>query len=429
MDKNQILRGIWFIFLSYKVMTDYTREEIGSMSIEDIASKASSIEEAQWMLKQYMWPLIEQMMQWEMESHLGYKKHDISWNNSWNSRNGSYKKKILTSSWHTEIEVPRDRDGSFNPKVIPKHSTRTSEMETKIINMYGLWLTTADIKKHILDIYGANISKDMVSSITDKVIPLVREWQQKPLEAFYPIIYLDAVHFKIRDNHKIENKWVYVVLGINQQGRKEVLWLYVGENESASFWQSVVNDISNRWVQDICIACIDGLAGFGKAIKVIYPDIEVQRCVIHQIRYSMTYVNSEDSKIFMSDLKAIYQAKNLESAAENLGKLEEKWWEKYPISVRSWKNNWEELSSYFVYSHHLRRIIYTTNTVESYNRQLRKVTKNRSVFPTVTSLEKLLYLATKNIEEKWSQPIHHWGQILWQFDAFFPNKVEKYLKK
>jgi len=409
-------------------MSKYTNEEIGLMSIEDIARKAKSIEEAHSMLKQYMWPIIEKMMEAEMEEHLWYAKYSKTWNNSWNSRNGTYKKKILTSTGQEEINVPRDRNWEFEPQILPKYETRTNDMEQKIINMYWLWLTTADIKKHIFDIYWANISKEMVSKITDKILPLVREWQQRPLSDFYPIIYLDAIHFKIRDNHTIKNKWVYVVIWINKKWIKEVIWLYVWENESASFWQSVVNDISNRWVQDICIACIDWLAWFWKAIKVIYPNVEVQRCVIHQIRYSMSYVNSEDSKPFMNDLKAIYQAKTLEIAEENLVKLEEKRMDKYPISVRSWKNNWEELSTYFVYSHHLRRIIYTTNTIESYNRQLRKVTKNRSVFPTVTSLEKLLYLATKNIEEKWNQPVHNWWQILGQFDAFFPNKVEKYMK-
>lgn len=409
-------------------MSKYTREEIWNMNIEEIARKAKSIEEAQWMLKQYMWPLIEKMMEIEMEEHLWYEKYSKAWNNSWNSRNWTYKKTLLTSTWEEEINVPRDREWTFEPQILPKYETRTNDMEDKIINMYWLWLTTWDIKKHILDIYWANISKEQVSKITDKIIPFIREWQQRPLEEFYPIIYLDAIHFKIRDNHKIENKWVYVVIWINQKWIKEVMWLYVWENESASFWQSVVNDISNRWVKDICISCIDWLAWFWKAIKVIFPDVEIQRCVIHQIRYSMTYVNSEDSKPFMSDLKSIYQAETLEKAEENLNKLEEKWISKYPISVRSWRNNWDELSTYFVYSHHLRRIIYTTNTIESYNRQLRKVTKNRSVFPTVTSLEKLLYLATKNILEKWNQPIHNWWQILGQFDAFFPGKVEKYLK-
>lgn len=409
-------------------MSKYTRKEIWAMNLDDIARKAKSIEEAQWMLKQYMWPLIEKMMEAEMEDHLWYEKHSQSWDNSWNSHNWTYKKTLLTSTWKEEIEVPRDREWTFEPQILPKYETRTNDMEDKIINMYWLWLTTSDIKKHIFDIYGANISKEQVSKITDKILPLVKEWQQRGLEEFYPIIYLDAIHFKIRDNHKIENKWVYVVIWLNQKWIKEVIWLYVWDNESASFWQSVVNDISNRGVKDICISCIDGLAWFWKAIKVIYPDVEIQRCVIHQIRYSMTYVNSDDSKPFMSDLKSIYQAKTLEIAEENLVKLEEKWMEKYPISVRSWKNNWTELSTYFVYSNHLRRIIYTTNTIESYNRQLRKVTKNRSVFPTVTSLEKLLYLATKNITEKWNAPIHNWWQILGQFDAFFPWKVEKYMK-
>jgi len=409
-------------------MNKYTREEIWMMSLDDIARKAKSIEEAQWMLKQYMWPIIEKMMEAEMDEHLWYEKYSKAWNNSWNSRNWTYKKTILTSTWEEEINVPRDREWTFEPQILPKYETRTNDMEDKIINMYWLWLTTSDIKKHIFDIYWANISKEQVSKITDKIIPLVREWQQRPLEEFYPIIYLDAIHFKIRDNHKIENKGVYVIIWINQKWIKEVMWLYVWENESASFWQSVVNDISNRGVKDICISCIDWLAWFWKAIKVIFPDVEIQRCVIHQIRYSMTYVNSEDSKPFMADLKTIYQAETLEKAEENLNKLEEKWMHKYPISVRSWRNNWDELSTYFIYSHHLRRIIYTTNIIESYNRQLRKVTKNRSVFPTVTSLEKLLYLATKNILEKWNQPIHNWWQILGQFDAFFPGKVEKYIK-
>ena len=409
-------------------MSKYSKAEIWRMNLDDIAREAWSLEEAQWMLKQYMWPLIEKMMAAEMEDHLWYERYSKSWNNSWNSRNGSYKKKILTSNGEEEIEVPRDREWTYEPKVIPKFDSRTTEMEDKIISMYWLWLTTSDIKKHIMDIYWSTISKELVSKITDKILPEVKEWQQRPLENFYPIIYLDAVHFKVRTNHKVENKWVYVVMWINQKWIKEVIWLYVWENESASFWQMVVNDISNRWVKDVCIACVDWLAWFWKAIKTIFPDIEIQRCIIHQIRYSLSYVNSEDSKSFMKDLKAIYQASNLEVAEENLSKLDEKWSEKYPISVRSWKNNWDDLSTFFLYHHYLRKIIYTTNTIESYNRQLRKATKNRSVFPTVQSLEKLLFLVNRNIHVKWNKPISNWWAILWQFDAFFPWKVEKYMK-
>lgn len=406
----------------------FSREEIWAMNLWDIAKHAGSIEEWQAMLKRFVWPMLEKMMQAELDEHLGYDKNSIQGNNSGNSRNWTYNKSILTSSGREEIEVPRDRNWEFEPKILPKYQTRTSDMDTKIINMYWLWLTTSDIKKHILDIYWANISTEQVSRITDKIIPEVREWQNKPLEDFYPIIYLDAVHFKIRDNSKVENKWVYVVMWISKKWIKEILWLYVGDNESSSFWQSVVNNITKRWVQDVCIACIDWLPWFGKAIKNSFPDIEIQRCIIHQIRYSMTYVTSEDSKEFMKDLKAIYKADELSIAEENLEKLDLKWWEKYPVSVRSWKNNWEELSTYFVYSNELRKIIYTTNTIESYNRQLRKVTKNRSVFPTVTSLEKLLYLATKNIEEKWNKPVSNWWLILWQFDSYFEWKVEKYMK-
>lgn len=404
---------------------DFSKEELKAIKI--IAKRSWSIEDVQSTLKWLIWPVLQEMMEEEMNEHLWYEKHSKKWKNSWNNRNGKYKKKILTWNWHEILEVPRDRNGEFEPKVLPKYATKTNEMEQKIINMYWLWLTTNDIKKYIFDIYGANISKEMVSRITDKVLPLVKEWQNRPLEDFYPIIWLDAIHFKIRDNHKVENKWVYVVMWISKQGKKEVLWLYVWENESASFWQSVVNNISNRWVKDVCIACIDWLAWFWKAIKVIYPDIEIQRCIIHQIRYSMSYISNKDRIEFMKDLKKIYQAPDLETAEENLDKLEDNWMKDYPISVRSWRKNWEELSTYFVYSHHLRRIIYTTNTIESYNRQLRKVTKNRSVFPTVKSLEKLLYLATKNIEEKWSSKVQNWWQILWQFDAFFPEKVKKYM--
>ena len=404
---------------------EFSKEQLEAIKL--IARNSWSIEEAQATLRWLIWPVIQEMMEAEMEEHLWYEKHSNKWDNSWNNRNGKKKKKVLTWTWHEKIEVPRDRNWLFEPKILPKYETRTNEMETKIINMYWLWLTTNDIKKHIFDIYGANISKEMVSRITDKILPLVNEWQNKPLEDFYPILWLDAIHFKIRDNHKIENKWVYVVMWISKQWKKEVLWLYVWENESASFWQSVVNNISNRWVKDVCIACIDWLAWFWKAIKVIYPDIEIQRCIIHQIRYSMSYISNKDSVLFMKDLKQIYQAENLELAEENLDKLEDKWMKDYPISVRSWRKNWTELSTYFVYSHHLRRIIYTTNTIESYNRQLRKVTKNRSVFPTVKSLEKLLYLATKNIEEKWWSKVQNWWQIIWQFDAFFPEKVKKYM--
>lgn len=402
--------------------------DLKDLTLNQIAWKMHTMEELQSFLKWVTGPMIEAMLQSEMDEHLGYEKHASKWYNSWNSRNGTSKKTLLTGNGKVEIEIPRDRTSGFEPKIVEKYQTKTSEIEEKIISMYGLWLTTSDIQKHVLDIYGSDISKDLVSNITDKIIPEIQEWQGRLLSSFYPIIYLDAVHFKIRENSKVESRWVYIVLGVNTSGHKEILGFFIGDSESSSFWQWVCNNLSNRWVEDVCIACIDGLSGFATAIRNVFPEVVIQRCIIHQIRYSMQYVSSADSKDFMKDLKSIYQATTLEIAEENLIQFDDKWKTVYPISVNSWKRNWSDLSTYFAYSYDLRRIIYTTNTIEGFNRQIRKVTKNRGVFPTKTSLEKLLYLATRNITEKWNQPIHNWGKILWQFEAFFPGKVEKHLR-
>lgn len=402
---------------------DYT-----NLTVDEIAQKVSTIEELEWAMKKIFWPTISKMMEAEMDTHLGYDKHSKKGYNSGNSRNGTYTKKVLTEQWTTEIEVPRDREGTYEPKILPKYTNKTNGIEEKIINMYGLWLTTADVCKHIKDIYGSDISRDLVSNITDKIIPDIREWQWRPLETCYPIVYLDAIHYKVKTNGKIENRWVYIVIGIWMSGKKDVLLFTIWENESASFWQWVCNNLANRGVKDILIACVDWLSWFSNAIKNVFPNTEIQRCVIHQIRYSMKYVSSDDSKDFMRDLKSIYRASTLEIAEENLLKLEEQWGKKYPISVRSWKNNWWDLSTFFLYSEQIRKIIYTTNTIEWYNRQLRKVSKNRSVFPTELSLEKLLYLATKNITSKWNTAVHNWGAILGQLDAFFPDRIEKYMK-
>jgi len=403
-------------------------DELKWLPLEEALARMSTYEELNAFLKHCTWPLMSKMLQAEMDEHLGYKKHTKEGYNTGNSRNGTYKKTLLTGNGNIEIEVPRDRNSEFEPQIIPKFQTRTNEMDEKIINMYWLGLTTADIQRHIRDIYGAEISKDLVSNITDKILPEIQEWQGRSLDAFYPIIYLDAIHFKIKENSKIDSRWVYIVLWINSRGRKEILGFYIWDAESASFWQQVCNNLQNRWVEDICIACIDGLSGFSTAIRNIYPSVEIQRCIIHQIRYSMQYVSSADSKAFMRDLKTIYQATTLEIAEENLGRLESTWKDTYPISVNSWKKNWWELSTYFVYSYDLRRLIYTTNTIEGFNRQIRKITKTRQVYSTKTSLEKLLYLGIKSISRKWDQPIHNWWKILGQIEAFFPWKVEKYLK-
>lgn len=402
-------------------------EEQKKMIIEMWAAECKTTGDVRDFLKQFTGPMLEKMLEWEMEGHLGYAKHAKEGYNTWNSRNWTYKKKVRTENWELEIDVPRDRKWEFEPEILPKYESNTWEIEQKIINMYWLWLTTADIVEHIKDLYWANISKSTISAITDKILPEIQERQSRPLEKCYPIIYLDAIHYKVKNNGKYENMAVYIILWIWISWQKDILGLVVGENESASFWQKVCNDIANRWVEDVLIACIDGLAWFSNAIKNSFPDVEIQRCIIHQIRSSMKYISHTDYKEFMKDLKLIYKSETLETAEENLEKLKEKRWKKYSISVNSWINNRWELSTYFVYPPNIRKIIYTTNTIEGYNRQLRKVTKTTSVFPSETALLKLLYLATKNITKKWTPRVGNRGPILWQFESFFPDRVIKYL--
>ncbi len=394
--------------------------------INDGALQCTTFDDVQNYAKMIVWPIVEKMLQWEMNEHLWYEKNSYDGINTWNSRNWSYKKKLKTSSGETDIYIPRDRNSDFEPNVVKKFKWNTEEIEHKIISMYWLGLTTRDISWHIKDIYGASISAGTISNITDSILPEIRERRQRPLDRCYPIIYLDAVHFKVKENWKYENKAVYIVLWYSITGHKEILWIYIWEAESSKFWQSVCNDINNRWVDDIMIACIDGLNGFSQAIKNIFPDVEIQRCIIHQIRSSLKYINYEDKKEFVKDLKNVYKANTLDIAESALSELEVKRWKKYSISVRSWKDNWWELSTYFVYPSMVRKIIYTTNIIEGYNRQVRKVTKTTSVFPTVDSLRKLLYLSMRNITKKRNKPIWNRWPILWQLHSFFP-KIGKYL--
>lgn len=396
--------------------------------IKFLAENSKSIEDVQSLLKELVWPTLETLLQAEMEHHLWYEKHSKKGYNTWNSRNWSYKKKVFTSIWEENINIPRDRNSDFEPQILPKYESRTTEFDQKIINMYWLWLSTRDIQNHIKDMYWCDISPTMISAITDKVVPAIREWQARPLDKCYPIIFLDAIHFKVKQDWKYVNKAVYIVIWISILWFKDILGLYIWENESASFWQMVCNNLANRWVEDVFIACVDGLNGFSKAIKNIFPNIEIQRCIIHQIRYTMNYINRKDSKEFMADLKNIYKATDIEIAQSNLELLEEKRGKKYSISVRSWKENWPELSTYFVYPDNIRKIIYTTNIIEWFNRQVRKYTKNRNVFSTDDSLLKILYLVSQNITRKREWAVWNWWEILSQFEAFFPSRVEKYIR-
>lgn len=375
----------------------------------------------QLMLKNSM----ETMLKAELEDHLGYPNRDSKNKKTSNSRNGSYKKSVKTTSGKVDLDIPRDREGSYEPKAVPKYEGVNSRLEEQIISMYAKGMTTRDIESHVKEIYlGLEVSPTAISSITEKILDHAKEWQSRPLHELYPIVFFDAIHYKVRVDGKVICKAAYTCLGIDKNGLKDVLGIYIGENESSTFWLSVLTDLQNRGVQDVLIACVDGLKGFPDAIASIFPKTEVQTCIVHQIRNSLKYVGSKHQKEFMKDLKLVYQAATEESALRNLDALSKKWGEKYPVVVNSWKNNWSTLSNYFKYSQPIRKIIYTTNIVENLHRQMRKVTKNRSVFPTDDALFKLLYLAVKDVTVKWKTPKWNWGQVIAQLSIHFEDRVE-----
>ena len=364
---------------------------------------------------------IEQMLEAELSAELGYDRYESAGRNSGNSRNGHYTRKMRTSGGDAEIKVPRDRNGAFQSVLLEKNS---NEIEQKILAMYAKGMSTRDIQEMLEELYGIDVSPETISAITDKVWPLVEEWQNRPLMSQYAIVYLDAIHIKLRREGKIVNVAVYNVLAVDLDGHKDILGHWVGDGgEGANFWLSVVADLQSRGVEDIFIAAVDGLTGFSDAIHSVFPETQVQRCVIHQIRNSLKYVIWKDRKAFTADLKKVYKATTREEAESNLLLLEEKWQDKYAAAIRSWQNNWEELSVYFDYPKEIRRLIYTTNAVEAYHRQLRKVTKNKGSFPTEQALRKLLYLATVNITKKWSAPLHNWPLILNQLAIRFEGRI------
>lgn len=370
-------------------------------------------------------PLIKQLteaaLEAELDSHLAQKV-------TANRKNGKSTKTIKSLNGSFELNTPRDRDGSFSPQMVKKHQTTMSdELEQKILALYGLGMSYKDISSHIKEMYGIDVSTGTLSAVTDKIIATVKHWQGRPLESVYPIVWLDAIHYKIQDNGKVAGKAVYTILGVNLEGKKDVLGLYISENEGANFWLQVLTDLSNRGVNDILIACIDGLKGFPEAIETIFPDTEVQLCIVHQIRNSLKYVASKNQKEFLVDLKRVYQASTKDIAEVELDNLEGKWNEKYPIVIKSWRSNWERLSQYFKYPEEIRRIIYTTNTIEAVHRQFRKLTKTKGAFPNQDSLLKLLYLGIQNAQKKWTMPIRNWSLALSQLAIFFDGRLDKEL--
>jgi transposase-like protein len=367
---------------------------------------------------------IETMLDSELSEQLGYELYEAKGRNSGNNRNGHYSKKVRTSAGETMIQVPRDRNGEYEPQVVKKHVANTNELEDKIIGLYAKGMSVRDIQETLKELYGVDVSPATLSAITDKVWELVEAWQNRPLASLYPIIYLDAIHLKLRREGKVETTAVYTVLGVDLEGHRDVLGHWVGEgSETANFWLSVVTDLQARGVQDIFIACMDGLSGFREAVLAVFPRTQIQRCIIHQIRNSLKYVTWMDRKPFMADLQLVYQAATREAAEAQLRQLNEKWGDKYAIAIRSWQNNWEDLTTFFAYPAEIRRLIYTTNSVEAYHRQLRKVTKSKGAFPTPQAARKLLFLAHREILKKWTMPIYNWALILNQLVIRFEERM------
>lgn len=342
-----------------------------------------------------------------------------------NRRNGKSRKTVKSSDGSFELETPRDREGTFEPEIVKKRETILADnLANKIIGLYGLGMSLRDISNHIKEMYDTEISAATLSAITDRIIPQIKEWQSRPLEEVYCIVWLDAMHYKVKEDGRVTSRAVYNILGITSEGKKELIGMYISESEGANFWLSVLTDLQNRGVKDILIACIDNLKGFSEAILSIFPQTEVQSCIVHQIRNSLKYVASKNQKEFMTDLKQVYQADTKEYAEEKLSSLDEKWGKKYPVVIASWQNNWHKLSTFFKYAKPIRKLIYTTNAIEGFHRQVRKVTKNKTAFTTDMALLKLIYLAHRNISKKWTQPLQNWGLTVSQLSIIFGQRLK-----
>lgn len=401
----------------------FNYEEFEKASIERL-KKGESLLGKEGILTPLLKQFLEKALEGEIEHHL-----DEAERKTGNRRNGKRGKQVKTSSGQFELETPRDRKGSFNPEIVKKREVFLGDdLENKIIRLYARGMSYEDIRQHLSEIYDLDISHGKINQITDKVLPELEAWRTRPLDALYTIVYLDAIHFKVREDGRVKNKALYNIMGIKTDGHKDLLGLYIGESEGAKFWLSVLSDLQNRGLEDILIACIDNLSGFSEAIESLFPKTRVQSCIVHQIRNSLRYVVHDDQKVVVKDLKAIYQATSLEQAEINLTALEEKWSKKYPVVVRSWRNNWDKLSTYFDFPKVIRRAIYTNNPIESYHRQIRKHTKNKGVFPSDKAVLKLVYLLSKNIMAKWTMPMQRWALVVQQLAIIFEERLTNHLK-
>lgn len=377
------------------------------------------------LLKEMFKDVLQETLEVELEEKLGYDKYNISEKQIANSRNGYSKKTVKSELGPVQINIPRDRNGEFEPQIIAKHQRNITGIEDKVLSLYTAGLSTRDIHDQIQELYDVEISAEMVSKITDRVLPLVVEWQNRPLESVYSFVFLDAIHYKVRDEKQIVNKAAYVAIGVNMDGEKDVLGIWIGGNETSKFWLSVLTDLKTRGMKKVLVFCTDGLSGFKEAISAIYPQSRLQRCIIHQIRASMKYVASGDQKHFAKDLKTIYSSINEEEALNKLIEVKEKWGLKYPTAVKSWEDHWDSLSTLFMFPSETRKIMYTTNVIESLNSQYRKVTKTKLIFPTDQSLQKMLYLATMKITQKWTMRYRGWDMVLNQLNILFEDVLKQ----
>lgn len=372
--------------------------------------------------KQLQKAILERLLEAEMSTELGYDKHDPKGNNSGNSRNGYSEKTIKTDNNEFPINIPRDRNGDFEPKIIPKNKTRFTGLDDKIISLYARGMTTRDIQAELEDMYSVEVSATLISNVTNEVIDEVKTWQSRPLDKVYPIVYLDALVIKINEDKRVINKSFYLAVGVNMEGQKELLGIWISQNEGAKFWLNVLTELKNRGVEDIYIACVDGLTGFPEAIEAVYPNTQVQLCIVHMIRNSLRYITWKERRTVAADLKTIYTAKTIDEAETALESFSDKWDDKYPSISKSWKNRWENITPFFNYPAEIRKAIYTTNAIESINMSLRKVIKNKRVFPSDEAALKQLYLAMRNISKKWNMPIRDWGLALNRFAIMFPDR-------
>jgi len=378
-------------------------------------------------LKEGFKDILQELMEAEMDAVLGYEKNQKGNIVSTNKRNGYSTKTLKSQYGEFPIDIPRDRNGEFEPKLIPKYQRDISGIEEKVISLYARGMSTRDIHDQLQDLYGIELSAEMVSKITDKILPEIKEWQARPLNPVYPFVFMDCIHYKVREDGRILSRAAYVIMGVTIEGYKEILSITVGANETSKFWLGMLNDLKNRGIKDVLFFCVDGLPGFKEAIQAVFPSAQVQRCVIHMLRNSFKYINYADLKKFSADFKNVYNAPNESIALDELEIVKEKWGKKYPYAISNWENNWEDVNSFFQFPDEIRRIMYTTNIIEGLNRQYRKVTKTKSVFPSDTSLEKMLYLASGNITQKWTQRYRNWDQVIGQLIILYEERLTPYL--